>query len=310
MKKLSILFMALLCIQIAGAQDDESVQDTVKQGWQSSGDVLLLFNQAAFNKEWRGGGTSNYAGNLILNYSLIYNKDRFTWTTTFLGNYGLAKGKDDPFIRKTNDLLELNSIAGYQIDASKFFYSFFTNFRSQFAKGYKYGEEDVLDPDSGNVVDTQTTRTETTHFLSPGYLQFGPGVLYKRSENFKINLAPATARFIFVDDKFTTVDGYEDGDYFGVDQGEASRFEFGASLSIIANYQLMKNVSVENLLNLYSNYLEDPQNVDLDYTFKLNLKVNDYISANFIFQTIYDDNAVQAFQVREVIGVGLSYKLK
>jgi hypothetical protein len=68
-------------------------------------------------------------------------------------------------------------------------------------------------------------------------------------------------------------------------------------------------VTFENMLNLYANYLEDPQNVDLDYTGKLNMKVNDYLSANFIFQTIYDDNAVRAFQVREVLGVGFTYKI-
>jgi hypothetical protein len=27
----------------------------------------------------------------------------------------------------------------------------------------------------------------------------------------------------------------------------------------------MANVSIENRLNLYSNYLDDPQNVDIDY---------------------------------------------
>ena len=64
---------------------------------------------------------------------------------------------------------------------------------------------------------------------------------------------------------------------------------------------------MENILNLYSNYLEDPQNVDLDYTMNLNMKVNKYLSANVIFQAIYDDNAVGAFQIREVLGVGFNY---
>ena len=69
----------------------------------------------------------------------------------------------------------------------------------------------------------------------------------------------------------------------------------------------MANVSVENILNLYSNYLEDPQNVDIDYTLNLVMKVNKYISSNVTFQAIYDDNAVQGFQIREALGVGLTY---
>ena len=65
---------------------------------------------------------------------------------------------------------------------------------------------------------------------------------------------------------------------------------------------------MENILALYSNYLEDPQNVDLDYTMNLVLKVNDWITANATFQAIYDDNAVQGFQIRETLGVGVGYK--
>ncbi len=260
MKKLLLIVPLLLFTQLTFAQDEEE-SDEPKEGWVGTGTFSLLFNQAAFNAEWRGGGTSNYAGNAT------------------------------------------------EINESHWYYSVFANFRTQFAKGYEYDEVDVIDETTGNVIGEETVRTETTHFMSPGYLQVGPGMLWKKNENFKVNIAPATARFIFVDDRFTTVEGYEDGDYFGVDQGESMRFEFGASVTAYAKFDLVENVTFENMLNLYANYLEDPQNVDLDYTGKLNMKVNDYLSANFIFQTIYDDNAVRAFQVREVLGVGFTYKI-
>ena len=132
-------------------------------------------------------------------------------------------------------------------------------------------------------------------------------MLWKKSENFYVNIAPATARFIFVDSDFTSVEGYQDGDYFGVDKGSSSRFELGASVSAYAKFDIIENVKMENILNLYSNYLEDPQNVDIDYTMNVKMKINDLLSTNFIFQTIYDDNAVGAFQVREVFGLGFNY---
>mgnify|MGYP000949785490 FL=1 len=69
----------------------------------------------------------------------------------------------------------------------------------------------------------------------------------------------------------------------------------------------MKNVSMENTLNLYLNYLEDPQNVDLDYTMNLVMTVNKYISTTLAYQTIYDDNAFQGFQTRQVFGLGVNY---
>jgi hypothetical protein len=69
----------------------------------------------------------------------------------------------------------------------------------------------------------------------------------------------------------------------------------------------MTNVSVENRLNLYSNYLDNPQNVDVDYQMNVIMKINKYLSANVALQAIYDDNSIQAVQVREVFGLGVNY---
>ena len=64
---------------------------------------------------------------------------------------------------------------------------------------------------------------------------------------------------------------------------------------------------MENILNLYSNYIDRPQNVDIDYTMNVVMKINDSFSTNLTFQTIYDDNAFRGFQVREVFGLGINY---
>jgi len=70
----------------------------------------------------------------------------------------------------------------------------------------------------------------------------------------------------------------------------------------------MENISFENTLNLYSNYLEGPQNVDIDYMANVVMTVNNWIIANIAFQAIYDGNAVQGFQIREALGIGLTHK--
>ena len=119
-----------------------------------------------------------------------------------------------------------------------------------------------------------------------------------------MNISPATSRLIFTDKKFT-----ETSSHFGVEQGKTSRFEFGAAVNGYAKFDnLVKNVTFENTLSLYSNYLDKPQNVDIDYTLNVLMKVNDFLSANFTFQAIYDDDAVKAFQIREVFGAGFTYK--
>lgn len=298
-----------VCMTLLAGMLSVNAQETTEEptlGWSRSGTISLLFNQAAFNAEWQGGGSSNYAGSAALNYNFNYRTEEYTWDNRITAEYGLTKTKDDDFMRKTNDVFEFNSVLGKQIKESNWYYSLFLNVKTQFAPGYEYSEVEVTDPVT-DVVHTENIRTETTHILSPAYIQFGPGILWKKSDDLKVNIAPATSRLIIVDNEFTTTPGYVDGDYFGVDQGATTRYEFGASINAYAKLTLMENVTMENILSLYSNYLEDPQNVDMDYTMNLVMSVNDYLSANFIFQAIYDDNAVEAFQIREVLGVGLTY---
>ncbi|WP_026450892.1 DUF3078 domain-containing protein [Aequorivita capsosiphonis] len=305
MKKL-LLLAVLFTAPLALIAQEEISKDTIPNGWTRSGNISLLFNQAAFNHEWTGGGTSNIAGNLGLNYDFNYKHDKLTWNNRFIAEYGLTKNKDDKYSRKTNDRLELNSILGREINESNWYYSFFLNFKTQFTSGYEF-DKDLNQDDAGY-------RTEVTKFMSPAYLQFGPGMLWKKNDNLYVNISPATARLIFVNKTFTDVGNdpvaiaaFNENPYFGVEANETMRFEFGASVSAYAKLDLMKNVSVENILNLYTNYLEDPQNVDIDYTMNLLLKVNDYISANVAFQAIYDDNAVKGFQIREALGIGVTY---
>ena len=64
---------------------------------------------------------------------------------------------------------------------------------------------------------------------------------------------------------------------------------------------------MENSINLYSNYLDKPGNIDIDYLMNIEMGINQYLSANLLFQAIYDDNAVGAFQISEVFGLGINY---
>lgn len=257
-------------------------KDTTYLGWKRAGNFTFLFNQSAFNNDWRAGGTSNMAGNIGLNYDFNYKAERTIWDNKFIVSYGLNKIKGAA-IQKTDDRLEFTSLYGKKA-SGYWFYSGFLNFKTQM--------------DTGN----DANGLKISHFFSPAYLQMGPGMLWKKQENFKVNIAPATSRLILVHPHFTQTNSS-----FGVEKGKSIRFEFGAALNGYYKFNLMENISVENILNLYSNYLDKPQNVDIDYQMNLVMKVNKYVSTNIAFQTIYDDNAVGAFQVREVFGLGFNY---
>lgn len=287
MKKV-ILFIAISCsINILFAQEKEGP----KEGWTKKGNISLLFNQSAFSN-WVAGGENNIAGNLGINYDFNYAKGNLNWDNKIIAAYGLTKSKNSAFEKKTDDRFEFNSVIGKKA-SGYWFYSGFLNFKTQFAEGYKYGK----DANGAEI------RTSYTNFMTPANLSFGPGMLWKKSDNFKFNLAPATAKIVIVDKDLTLPNDA----YFGVEEGKSTRFELGFNASAYAKVNLMENVSMENILNLYANYLEEPQNIDLDYTMNLVMAINKYLSANISFQTIYDDNAFEGFQVREVFGVGINY---
>jgi Protein of unknown function (DUF3078) len=302
---LGLAFLAsALCIQAQSTEKDlikksedavKVINDTTKNGWSRKGTVTFLFNQANFNN-WIAGGESNLSGTLGLNYELHYKGVNTTWDNRLLASYGMIRTDNAEFSKKSDDRLELNSIYGKKAKGN-WYYSFILNFRTQFATGYIYGK-------NSNGVET---RVENTAFFSPAYLTFGPGIYYKKNDNFKLNFAPLTSKMTFVDSFYTSLPGYVDGSYFGVDANKSLRYELGFYASAYYKFSLMKNVSVENLLNLYSNYLEKPENVDLDYQINIVMTINKALSANFTFQTIYDDDAFQGFQTRQIFGLGVNY---
>jgi len=312
MKKI-LLLLAFFSITFIGFSQDAEEEET-KEGWTKTGKITLLINQSAFSN-WQAGGDNNFAGNINLNYDFNYIKGDWLLDNKLLASYGTTINDDDG-ARKTDDRLELNSILGKKIK-NNWSGSFFMNFKTQFTDGYEY-EDDYLDQNPG----ANNEDFPTSGLFKPAYLSFGPGMLWKKNDNLYVNIAPLTAKITFITSEIFT---YNDEDYFdedgnqlyvyessndvetfGVDPGDSSLFEFGLNIRSYYKFDIMKNINMENIFSIYSNYLDKPQNVDIDYTMNLVMKINDVFSTNLTFQTIYDDNAYSGFQVREVFGLGVN----
>lgn len=281
-------------------KNTETTADDREDGWYKAGTFSFLLNQSAFSN-WLAGGTNNIGGNVGLNYDFNYKKGDLIWDNRLTLAYGLNKLQGDD-VKKTDDRIEYNSLVGKKAHWGKYWsYSFFLNLRTQFTNGYDYNSAVWSD-------------NPTSGFFKPGYLTFGPGLLYKKNENFKINLAPLTSKVTFLTGEVFTYNkdlgtfaSSKDVATYGVEPGKSSLYQLGMYASAYYKFNLMQNVSWENILNLYSNYLNKPQNIDIDYTANIVMSINKYLSTNFTFQTIYDDDAFRGFQVREIFGVGLNY---
>ena len=289
MKKLGIILLSLF--GILSVQSQDLIKPDTTKVWNQKGNFSLLFNQSNFNN-WAAGGENNLSGNVGINYDFNYKKKNVTWDNKIIASYGLVKTKNSPFEKKTDDRLELNSLFGKKAKGL-WYYSAILNFKTQIAKGYIYGK----DANGAEI------RTETTNLLSPGYLTFGPGMLWKKSNNLKFNIAPATSKITIVDSGFTV----PNKGYFGVEEGKNVRYELGFYGSGYFKFNLMTNVSLENIFSVYSNYIEKPENIDLDYQINVVMKINRYLSTNLSMQAIYDDNAFQGFQTRQVFGLAVNF---
>ncbi|NLE32557.1 MAG: DUF3078 domain-containing protein, partial [Bacteroidales bacterium] len=84
----------------------------------------------------------------------------------------------------------------------------------------------------------------------------------------------------------------------------------------------LKNVALTTKVDFFSNYLHNPQNVDVNWENMIALKVNKYISVNLTTHLIYDDDVrfdvlnddgvttrkVAKLQFKEIVGAGVSFK--
>ena len=264
--------------------------------WTKRGNVAVLLNQTGFS-DWVGGGTNNFSGTIKFDYEWDYRNKGWDWLSNVESAFGLAKYKNAPFARKIDDRILIQSIVGKEFTRNLSFSAFF-NFTSQIGNGYKYKKDD----------DNNEIRELTTRIFSPAYFQIGSGFLWKKDEKLWVNYSPIASRLILVSKKFT--DGLSENEsYFGVSPNKSSRYELGANLTFHSEGSLLENVNYKQDLKLFSNYLEDASNIDLDYLAQIEINVNPLLSTQLIFQLIYDDNAVSRLQVREVFGVGVQLKL-
>lgn len=283
-------FIATLCFIVSLLTFSASAQPHRDSAWTRAGLAGINLSQISLSN-WAAGGENAIGFDLIFNYKADYKKDRHLWQNRLEFAYGLNKTESNG-TKKTNDKIYLSSIYGYQL-AKNLYLSGLLNFQTQFAKGYDYN----VNPD-----------IFISRFMSPGYLMTGAGLTWTPKRWFSATLSPATWRGTFVSSKILS----NQGD-FGVTPGKHLFSEFGANLRMEATYEFLKNMTIYSRLDLFSNYLKDPQNVDVDWNVQLNMTINKWFSANISTNMIYDDNIKitqkdgskgPRLQFKEVLGIG------
>ena len=277
----------------------EEAKDTL-MGWKAGGLINLNTSQTSLTN-WAAGGQSSLAFGSVVSLYANNKQEKSLWENTLNIAYGnIKQGKED--WRKTDDRFEFTSKLGLRA-TNKLYYAGLLNFRTQLTNGYNY-------PDTENKI---------SGFLSPGYLLVAAGIDYKPYNNLSLYIAPATWKLTIVTDQELA-----DAGAFGVNPGENTKNEFGGYLRMFLNQPLMENITFQTKLDLFSNYLKNPQNIDVSWETLLSLKVNTFISATLATHLMYDDDidiwvddnengSVDSgeqhprTQFKEVLAIGFSY---
>ncbi len=318
MKKAILAFIVfVLTCQLFIAQVTEAEKRLREQkvdttlGWKKGGVLAVNLAQTSLTN-WAAGGQNSFATNGLLSVFANYKSEKSTWTNSLDIGYGILK-QNGLSSKKTDDKFDFLSKYGRQA-FDHFYYAALINFKTQMAVGWNY-------PDAA----VPGQRDKISNVMSPGYLIGALGLDYKPNAYFSAFIAPITAKFTFVTDNELSAAGA-----FGVDPGETVNSEMGAYLRVIYSKndfknEFLKNVSFTSKIDLFSNYLRNPENVVVNWENLIAMKINKFISASINTMLIYDDKIKVPFdrngndiieageavgskiQFKEILGIGFSY---
>lgn len=261
---------------------------------------------------WAAGGRTNLSLLGFIDGNVSYRKDKLKWDNDLKIALGGVKYFDKTTLRnydKTDDRIDLSTTLGYEFK-KHWLASITAGFKTQMLSGY-------MEP-------TDTLRSSA--FMAPGYLSAAIGIEYAPFDYLNVFLSPAALKYTFVNDqRLANLGSYgvqaAELNSLGevVTAGKKFRQEYGAYFRLIFNKELVKNINMKSRLELFSNYIHKPQNVDVNAEVIFTFKVNSWFSASLQWNLIYDDdiNITDRFgktgprtQFKSIIGLGVSYALK
>ena len=265
---------------IAQLLNNEIVNPPVSH-WNNRNKIGIDLSEVAF-VNWNAGGSNSISGLAELNLARNYFYRNIKWNNSLVAKYGInsQQGRE---LRKTDDQLDIRSEFGYRRDTiSNWFYSAKFSFQTQLSNGYKY-------PDKDNPI---------SQFMAPAYVFLGVGAEYgKRMENLSVYASPLTYKSTFVlnqdlanNGAFGVKKAVRDADGNILQPGKNVRSELGILVSSVYRGKVMENINFYNTVRFYTDYLNSFGNVDVDWEFNFNFKVNSYVVAKLGSHLKYDND--------------------
>jgi len=272
------------------------------QYWTRSGKVVFQLDQWAYSN-WAKPGDNRLTFLLDSKGRASYKKGKLSWTNDYWYRFGIIKSEGRKLYKHVDDIRITSNLS--HVALKKLNYSVNGLFISQLYPGYRSPGDSV----------------PISRLMSPATLNLGGGMTYVVNKSLSINLQPVSGQFTFVLDTLT-----EAHTKYRLDPGRRVKNEFGATMYVTFKKLLWKNINMDSKLKLFSNYLKNPQNIDIDLTTQFTLKVNKYVSTSLYIHILYDDDIIIPFyewidgvktktgegkrvQVQEHFGITFTYHL-
>ncbi len=244
--------------------------------WYLKSELGLMVNQVAF-VNWAKGGNNNIAFTSEVKAWANYGKGNIKWDNYFWFVYGVQK-TELMTIRKSQDRINLVSNLSHKA-FKNFDYTLGTTFDTQGFKGFAYPNDSI----------------PVSKFLSPADLKLNLGITYKPNPKLTVNVYPVGGMLRFVMDTRVI-----DQTKYGLKADKRMMAQLGARVIVSHNTVLLKNVNMDNYLDLFSNYIDHPEKVNFDWRLSLNLKVNKYINTSIKTELMYDNKVlVPIYEIKD-----------
>lgn len=290
-----VISAAALSARETPAEAAAPAKDTAK--WKRGLITQIGFSQLSLTN-WSAGGSGSISLNTYLDAYGNMERGKLFWDNEIQLGYGFIRSFEDAYPKKSDDRIIVDSKVGYKATQA-WYYSAVFNFRSQMAQGFDY-KKSWTDP--------------VSQFFAPAYLTLGLGIDYKPSKSFSLNIAPLTGKTVFVSEE-------ELRTLYGNAKDQYCRFELGAQIKADAKVEV-ENFKLATSLTLFSDYLNKPQNIKVNWDVNVDAKISRFFSVTLRTNLIYDDKIkskdakdketgepikVAGVQFKELFSVGFSY---
>lgn len=279
-------------------KDDISVRDMSRinrrvvvadslEGWQMEWVNGLNGAQASYDN-WSQGGVNTISVTASTVFDAKFRKNQFAYAFATNLKYGKAR-LEGQGTRKTNDRISVNNKFSYLFPDERWSAFGNINFSTQFDKGFDYNVPDGEDPKL------------ISKFFAPAYFTQMGGISFKPADYFTAEAGLAMKQTIISD---TTL-----SKRYGLEAGETFRFEPGYSVALNFDKTIFANVQLISTLETFTNLQRHVDQTDVNFSNELIGRINDVMNMSVQFVMIYDTDFSKEVQLKQVLSLGVSYRI-